>query len=256
MDAWKGAGLVLVGALAVTPAWAAGAVPPDSAQGDSVRTENPAMDRMVEAIRTDARQTASYTGRSTISDAVLSAIRSVPRDAFVPDGAQAYAFENTPLAIGHGQTISQPFIVALMTDLLEPESSDRVLEIGTGSGYQAAILGELVEAVYTIEIIPELAETAAARLDDLGYDSVHVKAGDGWYGWPEEGPFDGIIVTAVGEEVPPKLVEQLAPGGRMVLPLGPRFGGQMLVVLTRGDSGELERRDVLPVQFVPLTGNH
>jgi protein-L-isoaspartate(D-aspartate) O-methyltransferase len=214
------------------------------------------MDRMIEAIRTDARQTASYTGQDDISDAVLTAIRSVPRDAFVPDGAEPYAFENTPLAIGHGQTISQPCVVALMTDLLDPESTDTVLEIGTGSGYQAAVLGELVDAVYTIEIIPELAETAQARLNELGYDSVHVKTGDGWYGWPEAGPFDGIIVTAVGEEVPPKLAEQLAPGGRMVLPLGPRFGGQMLVVLSRDEGGELTRRDVLPVQFVPLTGNH
>ena len=213
------------------------------------------MDRMIDAIRMDARQTAAYTGRSAISDNVLAALRSVPRDAFVPDAAQAYAFENTPLAIGHGQTISQPFIVALMTDLLEPQSNDRVLEIGTGSGYQAAILAELVDAVYTVEIISELAEKAAARLDGLGYDSVHVKAGDGWHGWPQAGPFDGIIVTAVGEEVPPKLVEQLVPGGRMVLPLGPRFGGQMLVVLIKGEDGKLERRDVLPVQFVPLTRN-
>jgi protein-L-isoaspartate(D-aspartate) O-methyltransferase len=214
------------------------------------------MDRMIEAIRLDARQTAAYTSRATISDSVLRAMRAVPRDAFVPDGAQAYAFENTPLSIGHGQTISQPFVVALMTDLLEPTSSDRVLEIGTGSGYQAAVLAELVAAVYTIEIIPELAETAAARLQGLGYDSVQVKAGDGWFGWSEAGPFDGIIVTAVGEEIPPKLAEQLAPGGRMVLPLGPQFGGQMLVVVSKAEDGSLERSDVLPVQFVPLTGNH
>ena len=214
------------------------------------------MERMIEAIRKDTRQTAAYTGQSTLSDDVLKAMRSVQRDAFVPDGSQAYAFENTPLPIGHGQTISQPFIVALMTELLEPDSTDRVLEIGTGSGYQAAVLAELVDEVYTIEIIPELAEQARERLEGLGYESVHVRAGDGWHGWPEAAPFDGIILTAVGEEVPPRLAEQLAPGGHMVLPLGPQFGGQMLVVLTKMASGELERRDVLPVQFVPLTGNH
>src|SRR5690606_19398786 len=241
--------------LAAALAWIGAAVPADAA-GAAAETENPAMERMVDAIRSDARRTASYTGQSTISEAVLAAIRAVPRDAFVPDGARPYAFENTPLTSGHGQTISQPFIVALMTDLLDPQPADRVLEIGTGSGYQAVVLAELVDEVYTIEIIPELAESAAERLAALGYDSVHVKTGDGWHGWPEEAPFDGIIVTAVGEEVPPKLVEQLAPGGRIVLPLGPRFGGQMLAVLTKGEDGELERRDVLPVQFVPLTGNH
>lgn len=214
------------------------------------------MDGMIDAIRGDARRTASYTGRSEISDEVLAAMRRVPRDAFVPPGAEAHAFDNTPLAIGHGQTISQPFIVALMTDLLAPRVDDRMLEVGTGSGYQAAVLAELVAEVYTIEIIPELAETAARRLAELDYGNVHVKQGDGWYGWPEAAPFDGIILTAVGEEVPDRLLEQLAPGGRMVLPLGPRFGGQMLTVLTKGEDGELDRRDVLPVQFVPLTGDH
>jgi protein-L-isoaspartate(D-aspartate) O-methyltransferase len=211
---------------------------------------------MMDAIRRDVRQTASYTGRRALAPQVLDAMARVRRHVFVPEGAEAFAYENRPLGIGRGQTISQPFIVALMTDLLEPAADHRVLEIGTGSGYQAAILGELVAEVYTIEIIPELAQSAAQRLATLGYDNVHVQAGDGWYGWPDEAPFDGIIVTAVGEEVPPRLLEQLAPGGRLVLPLGPEHGGQMLTVVTRGDGGEVQRRDVLPVQFVPLTGDH
>ena len=215
------------------------------------------MSRMIQAIKADARQTASYTGRPTLSRAVLDAMETVDREDFVPESLEAYAYENVPLSIGHGQTISQPFIVALMTDLLEPEAGDRMLEIGTGSGYQAAILARLVEAVYTVEIIPELAEQAAARLAGLGYDNVHVKTGDGWHGWPEAGPYDGIIVPAVDETVPPRLVEQLAPGGRLVLPLGPKQGRQMLVVMRRDESsGELVREDVLPVQFVPLTGEH
>ncbi len=217
---------------------------------------NADMDRMIDAIRQDARETVRYTGRDRISDQVLAALRAVPRDRFVPAGAEPYAFENRPLGIGHGQTISQPFIVALMTDLLGVGVGDRVLEIGTGSGYQAAVLAELGVDVYTIEIVPELAEEAAARLQSLGYDTVQVRAGDGWYGWPEAGPFDAIIVTAVGEEMPPRLVEQLATGGRLVLPLGPQYGGQMLVRAIKRADGSLERDDVLPVQFVPLTGDH
>jgi len=245
--------------LASVPVWAApacgGARDAGQAQGaDEVREA--VMDGMIEAIQNDARQTASYTGLAEISAPVIAAIRAVPRDRFVPEDARASAYANTPLRIGHGQTISQPFIVTLMTELLEPAADDRILEIGTGSGYQAAVLGELVDEVYSIEIVPELAETAAGRLDELGYHDVHVKAGDGWYGWPEAGPFDGIIVTAVSEETPPELLEQLAPGGRLVLPLGPQYGGQMLVVLSKGEDGSLTRRDVLPVQFVPLTGDH
>jgi protein-L-isoaspartate(D-aspartate) O-methyltransferase len=214
------------------------------------------MERMIDAICRDARLTAQYTGRSTISPAVLDAIRSVPRDAFVPRDAERYAFDNTPLAIGHGQTISQPFIVALMTDLLAPAATHRVLEIGTGSGYQAAVLSVLVDAVYTIEIIPELAAEAAARLERLGYDRVHVRTADGWRGWPEAAPFHGIMLTAVGEQVPAPLLEQLGVGGRLVLPLGPQFGAQMLVVVEKGSDGSVSKQDILPVQFVPLTGTH
>jgi protein-L-isoaspartate(D-aspartate) O-methyltransferase len=213
-------------------------------------------DAMLQAIREDARETAPWTGRKAIGPEVMAAMARVPRASFVPSESSHLAYYNFPLGIGHGQTISQPFIVALMTDLLDTAPDHRVLEIGTGSGYQAAILAELVAEVYTIEIIPELAESAAQRLRDLGYDGVRVRTGDGWYGWPGKAPFDGILVTAVSERPPPDLVDQLAPGGRMVLPLGPADGAQMLSVIDKDSSGAVSRRDVLPVAFVPLTGDH
>jgi protein-L-isoaspartate(D-aspartate) O-methyltransferase len=211
---------------------------------------------MLDEIRQDARETAPYTGRPEISARVMDAMARVPRERYVPSEAAHLAYFNTPLAIGHGQTISQPFIVALMTDLLEVAAEDKVLEIGTGSGYQAAILGELVRAVYTIEIVPALAERAARTLAEEGHDNVHVRSGDGWFGWPEQAPFDGVIVTAVADEVPPRLLAQLAPGGRMVLPLGDPNGAQMLVLIAKDESGSVTRQDVLPVAFVPLTGDH
>ena len=213
------------------------------------------MQQMLEAIRDDTRRTAGYTRVAHINPAVLDAMATVPREEFVPDGARAVAYINRPLPIGHGQTISQPFIVALMTHLLEPTAASRVLEVGTGSGYQAAVLARVVDTVHTIEIIPELAEDAAARLERLGYDNVEVKAGDGWYGWPEAAPFDAIMVTAVGEDVPSKLVEQLRPGGRLVLPIGDDFD-QNLAVVEKAEDGEITMRHVLPVRFVPLTGDH
>ena len=210
---------------------------------------------MIEAIKDDTRRTAYYTGVAELDPRVMDAMSSVERDKFVPWSARIRAYVNKPLPIGHGQTISQPFIVALMTHLMQPRAGDRVLEIGTGSGYQAAVLAELVEEVYTIEIIPELAETASKRLVDLGFDNVHVKTGDGWYGWPEVAPFDAIMVTAVGEDVPGELVQQLKPGGRMVLPLGSEWE-QHLVVIDKAADGTTTRREVLPVMFVPLTGDH
>ena len=213
------------------------------------------MQQMLEAIRDDTRRTAGYTRVAHINPAVLDAMAAVPREEFVPDGARAVAYINRPLPIGHGQTISQPFIVALMTHLLEPTAASRVLEVGTGSGYQAAVLARVVDTVHTIEIIPELAQDAAARLERLGYDNVEVKAGDGWYGWPEAAPFDAIMVTAVGEDVPSKLVEQLRPGGRLVLPIGDDFD-QNLAVVEKAEDGEITMRHVLPVRFVPLTGDH
>ncbi len=224
---------------------------PPGAAGAAARATQ-AMQNLIQEIRRDARETRAYTGRAVLSEAVLTAMQSVDRTRFVPPGSELYAWENRPLAIGYGQTISQPFIVALMTDLLDLKPEHRVLEIGTGSGYQAAVLAELVAEVYTIEIVPELAASAAARLDELGYSNVHVRTGDGWHGWPEAAPFDRVMVTAVGEEIPPKLLEQLAEGGRMVMPLGPRYGGQNLTVIRKGADG-IETEQVLPVQFVPLT---
>lgn len=210
------------------------------------------MENLFEEIQRDTRKTRTYTGRASLSDTVLNAMRQVDRSLFVPEGSELFAWENRPLPIGYGQTISQPFIVALMTDLLDPEPQHRVLELGTGSGYQAAVLAGLVAEVYTIEIVPELAAAAASRLETLGYDNVTVRSGDGWHGWPEAAPFDRIIVTAVAEQVPPALIDQLRSGGRLVMPIGPRYGGQNLTVIEKSDQGLIERQ-VLPVQFVPLT---
>ncbi len=213
------------------------------------------MTGMIDAIRDDVRRTRSITGVAQLDPRVVQAMQDVPRDEFVPERAKTAAYVNRPLPIGHGQTISQPYIVAIMTHLMDTEPGDRVLEIGTGSGYQAAVLAEIVDTVYTIEIIPELAESADERLQRLGFGNVHVKAGDGWYGWPDAAPFDAIIVTAVGEDVPDKLVNQLRPGGHMVLPIGTDWD-QNLAVVEKADDGEISMRYVLPVRFVPLTGDH
>jgi protein-L-isoaspartate(D-aspartate) O-methyltransferase len=180
----------------------------------------------------------------------------VPRHEFVPERLRRQAYANRPLPIGYGQTISQPYIVALMTDLVEPGADDRVLEIGTGSGYQAAVLATLVGEVYTIEIIEPLGLAARARLERLGYDNVEVRLGDGYYGWPERAPFDAIVVTAAASHVPPPLIQQLKPGGRMVIPVGSRFLVQQLVLVTKDADGRVTTRQLLPVRFVPLTGEH
>ena len=185
---------------------------------------------------------------------MLDAINTVERHEFVPDDEIEYAYQNQPLPIGHGQTISQPYIVALMTELLEPEADDVVLEIGTGSGYQAAILAELVGEVYTIEIVESLASQADARLARLGYDNVTTRLGDGYFGWPEQAPFDSIVVTAAATHVPPPLVEQLKPGGKMVIPVGGRFTTQWLLLVEKNENGEVVTRQVTAVRFVPLTG--
>ncbi|HMM77952.1 MAG TPA: protein-L-isoaspartate(D-aspartate) O-methyltransferase [Gammaproteobacteria bacterium] len=210
-------------------------------------------DTLLDEIALDYRETATWTGLRAMSPAVREALRRVPREAFVREGDTPWAYVNRPLSIGHGQTISQPFIVALMSDLLEVAPGDRVLEIGTGSGYQAAVLAELGARVWTIEIVAALAASARERLARLGYESVTVRAGDGNLGWPEEAPFDGIIVTAAGA-VPPALIEQLAPGGRLVIPVGSTGGDQQLTVITRKEGGSLEQEAKLPVRFVPLTG--
>jgi protein-L-isoaspartate(D-aspartate) O-methyltransferase len=205
-------------------------------------------------IQRDAAQTADVTGRTRFSTRVMSAMDAVPRHRFVPPRSVGSAYANRPLAIGHGQTISQPYIVALMTELLEPKPGDVMLEVGTGSGYQAAVLAELVARVYTIEIIAPLAESATARLRTLGYRNVEVRKGDGYYGWPEHAPFDGIIVTAAASSIPPPLVAQLKPGGRMVVPVGAPFHAQDLILLRKDAKGKVTTTSVLPVAFVPLTG--
>jgi protein-L-isoaspartate(D-aspartate) O-methyltransferase len=182
---------------------------------------------------------------------VLEAMARVPRHEFVPAGPRGEAYEDWPLPIGHGQTISQPYIVAFMTAALEPKAEDRVLEIGTGSGYQAAVLSGLVAEVYTVEIVPPLAQRAEADLRRLGYGNVKVRAGDGYLGWPEAAPFDAIIVTCAPEKVPQALVDQLKAGGRMIIPVGSPWGAQELVLLRKGPGG-LERQVILPVRFVPM----
>lgn len=182
---------------------------------------------------------------------ILAAMGRVPRHAFVPAGAQAQAYDDGPLPIGYGQTISQPFIVGLMTLAVDPKPGDRVLEIGTGSGYQAAVLSSLVAEVYSVEIVEPLARRAEADLKHLGYGNVHVRVGDGHLGWPEAAPFDAILVTCAPDQVPRPLVEQLKVGGRMIIPVGPAWGDQQLVLLRRTPSG-LEQVKVLPVRFVPM----
>ncbi len=199
----------------------------------------------------DAIVASSIEGRGIRDPRVLAAMRAVERHRFVPEGVRSQAYEDRALPIGFRQTISQPYVVAFMTEALELEPHERVLEVGTGSGYQAAVLAELVAEVYSIEIVAELAERAGRTLAELGYDNVEVRAGDGYRGWPEHAPFDAIIVTAAPDHVPPALVEQLAMGGRMIVPVGDR--NQELVLLERTTTG-LDERRVLPVRFVPMTG--
>ncbi len=211
---------------------------------------------MVDEIAGEVRMTARYLGRDRLDPRVLDAIGQVPRHELVPPDQRRYAYENRPLPIGHGQTISQPYIVAIMTDLIEPEPSHTVLEVGTGSGYQAAVLASLVSEVCTIEIIPQLADRARSDLDRLGYGNIRTRTGDGYYGWPECGPFDGIVVTAGTSRVPPPLIDQLKPGGRLIIPVGSRFLTQQLLLVEKAEDGELSTRQILPVRFVPLTGSH
>jgi protein-L-isoaspartate(D-aspartate) O-methyltransferase len=211
---------------------------------------------LVREIEDDVRRTSLEIGKQALDPRVMEAMGRVPRHDFVPASYRAYAYENRPLPIGHGQTISQPYIVALMTDLLDPEPEDVVLEVGTGSGYQAAVLAELVRRVYTIEIIEPLGESAGRRLRELGFDKVTVRVADGYYGWPEHAPFDGIVVTAAASHIPPPLIRQLKPGGRMVIPVGGQFLTQQLMLVEKTEDGKIRTRQVLPVRFVPLTGGH
>jgi protein-L-isoaspartate(D-aspartate) O-methyltransferase len=211
---------------------------------------------LLREIEHDVRDTARYINRRSLDERVMSAMMAVPRHEFVRPEDRGRAYQNSPLPIGHGQTISQPYIVAVMTDLAVPAPGCRALEVGTGSGYQAAVLAELCEEVYTLEIIEPLGEQARERLARLGYDNVTVRIGDGYYGWEEHAPFDVILVTAVASHVPPPLLRQLRPGGRMVLPVGGRFTTQQLVLVEKRPDGKVTTRQLLPVAFVPLTGGH
>lgn len=212
----------------------------------------PLRDAMVQEIAAMSSVTRDETGRTEFAAPVMAAMVRVPRHQFVPPDEQPYAYENRPLPIGYGQTISQPYIVALMTDLAQVGPGDVVLEIGTGSGYQAAILAELAQAVYTLEIIEPLAMQARERLGRLGYSKVRTRLGDGYQGWPEQGPFDAIVVTAAASHVPPPLIAQLKVGGRMVIPVGAPFMTQYLLLIEKAGDGSLSTRQLLPVRFVPL----
>jgi protein-L-isoaspartate(D-aspartate) O-methyltransferase len=211
-------------------------------------------ERLVDRIEAEVRMTASALGFERLDPTVADAMRQVPRHLFVPSTQRAFAYLNHPLPIGKGQTISQPYIVAIMSQLLVVGAGDRVFELGTGSGYQAAVLAQMGVEVYSVEIVPELAERAREQLAAAGYPQVQVRAGDGWLGWPEAAPFDAIILTAAAERLPDQLISQLKPGGRLLMPIGGVDEIQQLVWFEKDDSGQLHRRDLLPVRFVPVTG--
>lgn len=227
-----------------------GRTPEEAAQ---TRREHPAFHE--QAGQREEMVRRQIEARQVSDPNVLQAMRTVPRHAFVPPEQQPYAYADHPLPIGHGQTISQPYIVAFMTEALKLGRDSVVLEIGTGSGYQAAVAAEIAKEVYTIEIVEPLAKLAAERLKDLGYANVHVKAGDGYHGWREKGPFDAIIGTAAAEHIPPPLVEQLKNGGRMILPVAGELGFQYLILVTKDRQGALHQEKVMPVLFVPMTGD-
>lgn len=210
--------------------------------------------RLVDQIESEFRLTADELGVSGLEPRVADALRQVRRHRFVPGPQRCLAYIDHPLPIGHGQTISQPYIVAIMSQLLQVGPGDRVFELGTGSGYQAAVLAALGAEVYSVEILPELAEQAATTLAELGISGVQVRQGDGWSGWPEAAPFQGILVTAAAPRLPAPLVAQLAPGGRLLIPLGRSDSIQQLALFTKDAAGRLSRRNLLPVRFVPVTG--
>jgi protein-L-isoaspartate(D-aspartate) O-methyltransferase len=245
--------LLSVAARPLPPAYgAAPAASPGRNAGDGFAD---ARSGMIADIRAVAAAVRLGGASRPISERTMLVLGEVPRHRFVPKNLEDEAYENRPLPIGYGQTISQPYIVAVMTDVMDCRPGDKVLELGTGSGYQAAVLGRLGARVFSIEIIPELAQSAAARLSEMDYETVRVRSGDGYYGWPEEAPFDRIIVTAAASHIPPPLIAQLAPGGRMVIPVGGPFAVQELLLVEKGEDGTLRTRSLLPVQFVPLTGS-
>ena len=208
--------------------------------------------QMIDDIKSGVAFTRSMTGRDHLDSRVLEAMRKVPREDFVPDDLRHAAFRDGALPVGHGQTISQPYMVAIMTDLLELTRASVVLEIGTGTGYQAAILAQLAQQVYSVERIPELASAARQRLNEMDYTNIEVRCGDGYLGWPEKAPFDAIVVTAAAPDVPPALLQQLGPGGRMVIPVGLPYSHQDLKLITRDSQGQVHSSKLLGVAFVPM----
>ena len=212
--------------------------------------------RMMQDIQREVEYTRSITGMNDFAPQVLDAMRTVPRHKFVPEALRYCAYNNGPLSIGHGQTISQPYIVALMTDLLDPKTSDIMLEVGTGCGYQSSVLAQLVEHVYSVEIITELATATTQRLQELDVRNVTVKAGDGYYGWVEHAPYDGIVVTAAAPFIPEPLISQLKIGAKLVIPVGQPYMHQELLVVEKTGEDNTEVTNILGVAFVPLTGDH
>ena len=212
------------------------------------------LQRMMNDIEMEVKLTRNYIGKNALDARVMAAMKQVPRHEFIPSEFHYRAYDNGPAPIGSGQTISQPYIVALMSDLLNTKPDDSILEIGTGSGYQAAILSRMVQQVYSVEIIESLAAKVHKRLNKLGYNNINLRTGDGYYGWPEHAPFDGIIVTAATPDIPHPLIEQLKAGARLVIPLGYPYSHQELLVVEKKASGEIESQSILGVSFVPLTG--
>ena len=210
------------------------------------------LQEMLADIDDEVRYTRSLIGKDALDARVMKAMGQVPRDEFVPANMKAAAFENGPLPIGHGQTISQPYIVALMTDMVAPEPEHDILEIGTGSGYQTAILSLVCSKVYSVEVVAELSTAAADLFRRLGYPNIETRIGNGYLGWPEHAPYDGIIVTAAATHIPPALIEQLKPGGRMAIPVGSPYGHQELMLVRKDEQGETHTESVLGVAFVPL----
>ncbi|WP_333874487.1 protein-L-isoaspartate(D-aspartate) O-methyltransferase [Methylobacter sp.] len=214
------------------------------------------LQRMLDDIEMEVNLTRHLIGKDALDDRVMAAIKQVPRHKFLPANLRFLAYDNSPAPIGSGQTISQPYIVALMTDLLNTQPTDTVLEIGTGSGYQAAILSKLVKQVYSLEVIEELADKASLRFKKMGYNNVTVKTGDGHFGWPEHAPFDGIMVTAATPDIPQPLIDQLRTGARLIIPVGSPYNHQELTVIEKQANGKTKNRSILSVGFVPLTGGH
>jgi len=210
------------------------------------------LQRMLNDIEMEVNLTRHLIGKDALDDRVMAAIKQVPRNEFLPADYRFLAYDNGPAPIGSGQTISQPYIVALMSDLLGTKPTDTILEIGTGSGYQAAILSKLVKQVYSLEIIEELSSKASLRLKKLGYNNVTVRTGNGQFGWPEHAPFDGIIVTAAAADIPRPLIDQLRPGARLVIPVGLPYSYQELMVIEKKADGKIKARNILGVSFVPL----